>query len=121
VRLYLDQMLRADLAGLLHSEGHDVVRASETGHARADDAQILEQAVREQRTLVTIDKHFGDWVVLPLSRHLGVIRVQAHPPFTENVAKLLLPLLVNRSQADFRNRLVIVSSKRVRWVRTAED
>jgi predicted nuclease of predicted toxin-antitoxin system len=65
-------MLRVELASLLREAGHDVVRASETGQARADDALILERAVQEQRTLVTLDGHFGDWVVLPLSEHCGV-------------------------------------------------
>ena len=120
MRFYLDQMLRAELAERLRSAGHDVVRASEIGQARADDALILERAVREERILVTLDEHFGDWVVLPLSEHFGVIRVKAHPPSTENVAKVLLPLLSNRAQTDFRNRLVIVAANRARWIRTME-
>ncbi len=117
----MDQCLRFELAGLLRSHGHDVVRAAETGHARADDALVLERALGEQRILITLDGHFGDWVVLPLSKHPGVIRVKAHPPTPENVAALLVPLLASHSQADFRNRLVIVSSKRVRWIRTSDD
>jgi hypothetical protein len=64
--------------------------------------------------------HFGDWVVLPLSEHFGVIRVKTHPTSTENIAKLLLPLLVNYVQEDFRNKLVIVSKSRVRWVQTKD-
>ena len=63
-------MLRVDLADFLRGRGHDVVRASETGHERADDAAILEKAVQQNRILITIDKHFGDWVVLPLSQAL---------------------------------------------------
>jgi predicted nuclease of predicted toxin-antitoxin system len=114
-------MLRAELASVLRNAGHDVVRASETGQARADDALILERAVQEQRTLVTLDGHFGDWVVLPLSEHYGVIRVKAHPTSTENIAKVLLPLLANHSQPDFRNMLVIASLSRVRWVQTKDD
>jgi len=120
VRLYLDQCLRIELAELLRSQGHDVVRASEIGQARADDALILERAGQEQRTLVTLDEHFGDWVVLPLSEHFGVIRVKAHPPSVENIAKLLLPFLTSRPQTDFRNRLVILSSNRVRWIQTTD-
>lgn len=121
MRLYLDQCLRYELAGLLRSHGHDVVRAAEVGQARADDALILERAILEERTIVTLDGHFGDWAVLPLSKHCGVIRVRAHPPTTENVAALVLPLTASRPQADFRNRLVIVSPTRIRWIRTAED
>ena len=121
MRLYLDQMLRVELASLLRDAGHDVVRASETGQARADDALILERAVQDERTLVTLDGHFGDWAVLPLSEHFGVIRVKAHPTSTDRVAKVLLPLLANHSQADFRNKLVIVSLSRVRWIQTKDE
>ena len=112
-------MLRTELTALLQAHGHDVLRASETGQSRADDALLLERAVREERTLVTLDEHFGDWVVLPLSKHFGVIRVKVHPTTTEGVAALLLPLLTNRVQKDFQNHLVIVSARRVRWSRTS--
>ena len=41
LKLYLDQMLRLEVGQALLGEGHDVVRASEVGQARADDEQIL--------------------------------------------------------------------------------
>lgn len=118
MRLYLDQMLRADLAMLLRNAGHDVIRASETGQARADDSLILDRAVREQRLLVTLDGHFGDWAVLPLSEHFGVIRVKVHPTSTENVAKVLLPVLAQHPAPSFINKLVIASASRIRWIQT---
>ena len=68
-RIYLDQMFHLNIATALSDEGYDVVRTSETGHARADDHQILDKAIEENRILVTLDEHFGDWVVLPLSKH----------------------------------------------------
>lgn len=120
MRLYLDQMLHADLAALLQAQGHDVIRASETGHARADDAEVLARAIQDQRTLITLDGHFGDWAVLPLSEHFGVIRVKAHPASSENIAKVLLPLLSTRQPSEFRNHLVIASVRRIRSIRTAD-
>jgi hypothetical protein len=50
-----------------------------------------------------------------------VIRIEASPSTTDNIAKVLLSLLANRAQADFRNRLVIASLSSVRWIRTADD
>lgn len=73
LRFYLDQMFQMDVAQALRKQGYDVLRASETGHARADDYQILEKAISENRILITLDEHFGDWVVLPLRSHPGVI------------------------------------------------
>ena len=60
LNLYLDQMLPLDVAQALRNEGHDVMRASEVGQARADDYEILQKAIAENRILVTLDEHFGD-------------------------------------------------------------
>jgi predicted nuclease of predicted toxin-antitoxin system len=120
VRLFLDQMFRVELATRLRAEGHDVVRAGEFGLQRADDADILAQAIAQQRVLITLDGHFGDWAVLPLASHSGVIRLRIRPRTSENALQVLLPLLDRRTETDFRNRLVIASPGRVRWIRTAE-
>lgn len=118
-RLYLDQMLRHEVAQVLRDEGHDVLRATEVGQARADDHQILQKAISENRVLVTLDEHFGDWVILPLSKHPGVIRLKINPTTSDNAIKLLLPFLRLHSSDQFKNYLVILSPKRSKWVYTA--
>jgi len=117
--LYLDQMLRLDVGQALRGEGHDVIRTSEVGQARADDYEILQKAIAENRILVTLDEHFGDWVILPLSKHPGVIRLKVHPATSKNTIKLLLPFLRLHSSEQFKNHLVILSPKRAKWVHTA--
>ena len=118
-RLYLDQMLRHEVAQALREEGHDVLRATEVGQARADDHQILQKAISEDRVLVTLDEHFGDWVILPLSEHSKVIRLKINPTTSDNTIKLLLPFLRLHSSDQFKNYLVILSPKRSKWVYTA--
>ncbi len=118
LKLYLDQMLRLDVAQALRGEGHDVIRASEVGQARADDYEILQKAITGNRILVTLDEHFGDWVVLPLSKHPGVIRLKVNPATSQNAINLLLPFLRLHSSEQFKNHLVILSSKRAKWVHT---
>jgi predicted nuclease of predicted toxin-antitoxin system len=118
-RLYLDQMLRHEVAQALRDEGHDVLRATEVGQERADDHQILQKAISENRVLVTLDEHFGDWVILPLSEHSGVIRLKINPTTSNNALNLLLPFLRLHSSDQFKNYLVILSPKRSKWVYTA--
>ena len=118
-RLYLDQMLRLEVAEALRAEGHDVLRASERGHARADDDQILQRAIAERRILVTLDEHFGDWAILPLYEHPGVIRLKVNPTTSGNIIELLGPFLRSHSPQEFENQLVIVSTKRSKWIYTA--
>jgi predicted nuclease of predicted toxin-antitoxin system len=119
LRLYLDQCLRLEVAEALRSEGYDVLRASEVGQARADDFEVLQRANSERRILITFDEHFGDWVVLPLREHSGVIRIKVNPATPANAINLVVPFLKGRSQAQFQNKLVILSPKRARWVSTS--
>lgn len=118
-RIYLDQMFHFRVAQALSHAGHDAVRASETGHSRADDLQILQKAIADNRILITLDEHFGDWVVLPLKVHPGVIRIRVNPATSDNILNILLPFLDLHSSAQFQNHLVIVSSRRSKWIRTA--
>ena len=118
-KLYLDQMFGFDVAQALRDQGYDVLRASETGNARADDQQILEKATSENRILITLDEHFGDWVILPLNQHPGVIRLKIDPTTSENVLNLLLPFLRLHNGDQFKNYLVILSEKQAKWIHTA--
>ena len=117
-KLYLDQMLKLDVARGLRNEGHDVERASDIGQDRADDRQILERAISQDRILVTLDEHFGDWVILPLSRHPGVIRLKVNPTTSENVMEVLLTFLRLHIPDELKDHLVILSPKRSKWIHT---
>jgi len=118
-KFYLDQMFSLEVSQALRREGYDIIRASETGLARADDQEILQKAISENRILITLDEHFGDWVILPLSSHPGVIRLKIHPTTSENVLIILIPFLSRHVQEKFKDHLVIVSEKHAKWVRTA--
>jgi|UniRef100_A0A7V3RGJ0 predicted nuclease of predicted toxin-antitoxin system len=119
LRLYLDQMFGLDVFEALRNEGYNVLRSSDTGQNRADDQQILQKAIAENRILITLDEHFGDWVVLPLSKHPGVIRIKVHPATSERIVSLLLPFLRKHKMEEFKDHLVILSEKRVKWILTA--
>jgi len=118
LRLLLDQMLDEEVADALRAQGHDAVRVSEIGLATADDQVILRQAIRDNRVLLTLDEHFGDWAILPLSEHPGVVRIKATPATSAAILAGLLPFLEKAAERDFRDHLVIVRPAGVRWIRT---
>jgi len=117
-KLYLDQMFRVDAAQARRQEGYNVLRTSEVEQSRHDDQQILERAITENRILITLDEHFGDWVILPLSQHPGVIRIKVRPTTSKKVLGLLLPFLRMHTQEQFKDHLVILSEKRAKWILT---
>jgi len=112
-------MVPLSVARRLTDDGYDVIRVSEVGLARADDSEILDYAINEKRVLVTLDEDFGDWVILPLKEHPGVIRVKVAKTTGDNIIKVLVPLLNANRDKDFANYLVIASLSRVKWVKTA--
>jgi len=117
--LLLDQMLDAEVAAALHQQGWDVVRVSELDLSTAADDQVLESAIRHDRVLITLDEDFGDWAVLPLESHPGVIRLKTNPATSPNILALLVPFLNEHQQRSFRDYLVIVKPSSVRWIRTS--
>jgi predicted nuclease of predicted toxin-antitoxin system len=119
LKLYLDQMLQTQVARILSDDGFDVLRASETGQSRADDEQIIKKAINDNRILITLDEHFGDWAILPLSRHPGVIRLKVNPTTSDNILRILLPFLRRLLPDKIENHLVILSSSREKWISTA--
>lgn len=119
MNLLLDQMLDEDVAAALQTEGHDVLRVTAFDMQEADDDKILNKAIEIDRILITLDEHFGDWVVLPLSHHPGVIRIKADPTSTDVILVALLPFLKQHATASFVDHLVIIKAHHIRWIKTA--
>jgi predicted nuclease of predicted toxin-antitoxin system len=118
MRLFLDQMIDRCVADVLRETGYDVECAAEAGMARADDLEILQYCTKQDRVLVTLDEHFGDWTVARLTTHAGVIRLKVHPTGSRNIEQTLIPFLARHARRDFRNTLVIVRPSTVRWIHT---
>jgi len=116
----LDQMFDRIVRNTMRENGYDVLAVSEIGMATADDAEIMEWAMANSRTVITLDDHFGDWAVLPLSSHPGVIRLKVNPTTTKNTLNLLLPFLKSHHDKNFSNSLVIVRASGIRWIATTE-
>ena len=118
--LLLDQMFDRVVRDTLRELEYDVVSVSEIGMATADDAEIIQWAIENRRLLVTLDDHFGDWSVLPLGHHPGVIRLKVNPTTSTNTLKLLVPFLDQHAGRKFDDFLIIVRTSGIRWISTAD-
>lgn len=74
MKLLLDTCVWGGTQAALVDAGHDVVWAGEWVADPGDEA-ILALAHREQRTLVTLDKDFGELAILRAAPHAGIIRI----------------------------------------------
>jgi predicted nucleic acid-binding protein len=60
LRFKLDENLPRRAAGLLLEAGHDVSTVADEGLVGHPDGAVAEAAAEDERTLVTMDKDFGD-------------------------------------------------------------
>jgi predicted nuclease of predicted toxin-antitoxin system len=81
----------------LRAEGYDVLAASEVTQ-RSDDRELIEQAYREKRVLLTEDKDFGRLVHASHADSAGVILIR----FPGNARRTLVQAITElvRDQSD---------------------
>jgi predicted nuclease of predicted toxin-antitoxin system len=74
MKLLLDSCVWGRAAETLRNAGHDVTWAGDWSEDPGDD-EILARARNEQRTLVTLDKDFGELAIVFEMAHCGIIRL----------------------------------------------
>jgi predicted nuclease of predicted toxin-antitoxin system len=74
MKVLLDTCVWGGAKAELHAAGHDV---SWTGDLVQDpgDEEILAQAHREQRVIITLDKDFGELAIRRNLPHCGIVRL----------------------------------------------
>lgn len=75
LRFLADESCDFAIVRALRAEGYDVLAVSEVTQ-RSDDRELIEQAHREKRILLTEDKDFGWLVFVSYAESAGVILVR---------------------------------------------
>ncbi len=81
MRFFIDENVFLLITSHLRELGHDVTTVQESGMIKAPDDKIAEPAVREERTIITFDKHFGDILRYPPQNLFGIILIRIHPSY----------------------------------------
>lgn len=74
MKLLLDACVWGGARSELARAGHDAEWAGEWDHDPGDEA-ILDRAKAEGRTLVTLDKDFGELAIVRKRTHAGIVRL----------------------------------------------
>ena len=114
MRFLLDQDVYAATARFISNLEHDVVTASMLGLAQATDSDILHAARRQQRILVTRDRHFGGLVFLH-DISAGVIYLRIPPTTLKAGHEELRRVLASYSEQQLRTAFVTVEPGRHRF------
>ena len=90
MRLLLDQGLPRSAVALLIERGFDTVHAGDIGRAAAMDAEIIERARIDGRTIVTLDADFHALIALAGASSPSVVRVREEGLRGPELAKLVV-------------------------------
>jgi predicted nuclease of predicted toxin-antitoxin system len=96
----------------LRTEGYDVFAASEVMR-RSDDRELIEQAYREQRILLTEDKDFGWLVFVSHADSAGVILIRFPGNLRQTLAQVIVQL-VQREGERLVEAFVVVQPGHIR-------
>ncbi len=74
MKLLLDTCVWGGIKAKLQEAGHEVVWTGDLAQDPGDE-DILAQAHREQRVLITLDKYFGELAIRRSLPHCGIVRL----------------------------------------------
>ncbi len=114
MKLLLDENLSPAHAQRVREAGHDAVAVLEVGLGGASDPAVRDFALRERRTLVTIDADFSQIVRFPTVGTPGVIWLRPWPPTETTIAMLLDSALQQLGEMSVADKLVVVEPGRIR-------
>lgn len=117
MRFLADQDVWKVTVDLLREWGHDVLTAMEGGMARATDEELLEEARKDNRILITRDKDFGYLVFLGHMNSPGVILLRTTPETAEDVNAELGRFLDAHTQTQLNEYFTTVEPDRHRMRR----
>lgn len=117
MKFKLDENMPADLAALLHAEGHDAVDVADEGLSGADDPPVLAAAAKEGRILLTFDLDFADIRQYPPGSHAGIVVFRLRDQRWKTLGKPVTTLLKSGGLQSLEEGLAIVDETRVRWKR----
>jgi len=111
VKVLLDACVWGKSRDTLASAGHDVIWAGDWPQDPGDD-EILRMAASDRRTLITLDKDFGELAIVKRVAHRGIVRLVRTAAIRQGSVSLMI---LARYASDLESgALITVEPGRVR-------
>lgn len=112
MRLLADECCDWAVVRALRAAGHDVLAIREVMPG-AEDATVIQLALRDSRVLVTEDKDFGQLLHASLSEGAGVILLR-FPAVARKASAEAVLALIHSVEGSLRGQFAVVEPGRVR-------
>ncbi len=117
LRLFADHCVPTEIIQTLANAGHDVLVLRNYLPKNSDDTEVIANAQRLGSILLSLNGDFADIVTYPPSHFNGIIAIQLRnrPEIIPAVMKRLLAYMDRHpDQGDYRGKLILVESHRIR-------
>jgi predicted nuclease of predicted toxin-antitoxin system len=114
MKLLLDQGLPRSAADLFRNIDIDAIHVGEIEMSAAEDVEIIQKAIAEDRIIVTLDADFHTLLALNRSTSPSVIRIRIERLRAQSLVDLLMKV-TNECQEELeQGAAVTVEAKRIR-------
>jgi len=112
MKFLVDECTGTSVVACLRDEGYNAVAVVEV-MPEADDGEILDRAVSENRVLVTNDKDFGEMIFRSGRAHRGVVLLRLRDERAANKVRMMKVALAQVGEG-LRNHYVVVTEAGIR-------
>ena len=109
MRFIVDENIFPPITSYLRKLAHSVKCIKESGLDKSDDSIIVDLATKEERTIITFDKHFGDIRRYNPKKLYGIIIIRIHPHLITDILSSINNLFRNYKAVSFKGRLIVLS------------
>lgn len=78
--------------------------------ADSPDEVVFSEAIRQKRTIVSRDKHFGNILLYPPHQHYGAIILRTQSMNSEAISNILIGFLRKTGSEDYRGKIYIIKN-----------
>lgn len=116
IKFLADENIAPRVVEALREEKFDVLSVYEENLSGASDEEILRLSQKENRTILTHDKDFGNLIRQPYQSHSGVILLRLKNQSPQNVINHIIPFLKKAGPPKIKGRLVVLQEGKVRII-----
>lgn len=114
MKLLLDQGLPRSAAPKLRIKGIDAIHVSEISYSTATDADILKEALEQDRIVVTLDADFHALLACSGAASPSVIRIRVEGLKSESIVPLLEKIVSDYAEELISGVMITVQPQRLR-------
>ncbi|MEM9856959.1 MAG: DUF5615 family PIN-like protein [Bacteroidota bacterium] len=117
MKVVLDSCIWAGTINVLRGAGYDTIWVGNYFKNDPGDNEILQYAYENDRTLITLDKDFGELAIVKGAPHKGIIRIVN---FAAREQGLICVKILKNYKEELKNKALITVDKNKIRVRLAD-